>query len=46
MKIIWSNAGADPEFLERDFICVKVCVCVWGGGVAVAGFISFFINIL
>ena len=29
-------AGADPGFLEKGFICIKVCVCVcvcvWGGG--------------
>ena len=33
------QTGADPEFIERGFIsinvCVFVCVCVWrGGGVA------------
>ena len=28
-------AGADPGFLERGFIYIKVCVCVRGGeGVA------------
>ena len=32
VKFIWSNAGADPGFLERGFICVKMCVCVCGGG--------------
>ena len=26
------NSGGDPEFLERGFICIKVCVCVGGGG--------------
>ena len=26
------QAGADQGFLERGFICLKVCVCVWGGG--------------
>ena len=25
--------GADPGFLERWFICIKVCVCGGGGGV-------------
>ena len=45
-------AGADPGFLERGFICIKlyvfvfVCVCVWGGGGGrFAGFISFCLNI-
>ena len=30
--------GADPEFLERWFIYIKVCVC-GGGGVCFADFI-------
>ena len=25
-------SGADPGFLEKGFICIKVCVCVGGGG--------------
>ena len=33
----------DPGFLERGFICIKVCVCVWG--VYFADFISFCLNI-
>ena len=31
--ILSDHAGADPGFLERGFICIKVCVC-GGGGVA------------
>ena len=26
------SSGAEQGFLERGFICIKVCVCVWGGG--------------
>ena len=33
------NTEADPEFLERGFICIKV----WG--VRFGDFISFFLNI-
>ena len=35
--------GADPGFLERQFIYIKVCVC--GGGGHFVDFISFFLNI-
>ena len=39
-------SGADQGFLERGFIiCLKVCVCVGGGGVGCTDFISFFLNI-
>ena len=33
-------AGAYPRFLERGFICIKVCVV--GEGVCFADFIYFF----
>ena len=26
------SSGAEQGFLERGFICIKVCVCVGGGG--------------
>ena len=26
------QTGADPRFIERGFIPINVCVCVWGGG--------------
>ena len=34
--------GPGPGFLERGFICIKVCV---GGGGSFSGLISFFLNI-
>ena len=36
-------SGADPGFLERGSICIKVCV--WGGGVSFTDFISFYLKI-
>ena len=37
------DSGADPGFLEKEFVCIKVCVCV--EGVRYVDFISFFLNI-
>ena len=37
-------AGADPGFLEKGFICIKVCVCWGGGGGCFADFITFLLN--
>ena len=45
--IISHTSGADSGFLERGFICIKVCVC-GGDGVYFVDFadlISFFLNI-
>ena len=36
---LFAMVGADPGFLESGFICIKE------GGVRIAGFISFFLNI-
>ena len=36
--------GADPGFLERGFLCIKMCG--GGGGGSFADFISLFLNIL
>ena len=35
-------AGADPGFLEKGFICIKMCVCVLGGGGVVLLILSHF----
>ena len=39
LQVCNSSTGADPGFLERGFICIKI----WG--VRFADFISFFFNI-
>ena len=36
-----THTGADPVFLVREFICIKVCV----SGGRIVDFISFFLNI-
>ena len=35
--------GADPGFLEREFICINAAYKVWV--VRFANFVSFFLNI-
>ena len=49
MYVQKSLSEADPGFLERGFICIKLCVCVGGGGGGAGGrigdCISFFLNI-
>ena len=44
MSDIQKVKEADPGFLERGFIFIKVCVCGGGGGLRFADFISFFLN--
>ena len=31
-KYCVGQTGAHPGFIERGFISINVCVCVWGGG--------------
>ena len=46
MLVLPIGTEGDLGFLERGFICIKVCVCVCvcGGGGHVADFVSFFLN--